>query len=352
MNRWILRVPTAVAIALCAGLTQGTCSPAAAADEPALKLGEERAAADEAKVIEDLVALQVALMKATDPTKRGQHAKAHGCVDATFTVRDDIPEAYRLGIFKEAGSYRAKVRFSNGTQPDDRQPDSHGMAVKVLGVKGPRAVERDGKEEQDFVLADGEEFFAPDAAAVLVFIQAQAEAARKKDPKVVEEFLRGHAVVAKGLKDFVKAPPPSPLAVPYFSSVPFKLGGGAVKYAARPAGGNGPGDAKRESKDYLRAALTDRLAEGKGAATFEFCIVPQTDPVKHPIEDPTRHWDAKPIPVATISIGAQVFDTEARKKECEGLAFDPWNALTEHRPLGGVNRARRAVYEASVKVRR
>ncbi len=29
------------------------------------------------------------------------------------------------------------------------------------------------------------------------------------------------------------------------------------------------------------------------------------------------------------------------------MAFSPWNALAEHRPLGGINRLRQAVYLAS-----
>lgn len=31
---------------------------------------------------------------------------------------------------------------------------------------------------------------------------------------------------------------------------------------------------------------------------------------------------------------------------CQDLAFNPWRALPEHRPLGGINRVRREVYVA------
>jgi hypothetical protein len=30
----------------------------------------------------------------------------------------------------------------------------------------------------------------------------------------------------------------------------------------------------------------------------------------------------------------------------ENLSFTPWHALPEHRPLGGINRAREVIYEA------
>jgi hypothetical protein len=40
-------------------------------------------------------------------------------------------------------------------------------------------------------------------------------------------------------------------------------------------------------------------------------------------------------------------DGRALAEECEAMAFSPWNALAEHRPMGGINRLRRAVYLAS-----
>jgi hypothetical protein len=35
----------------------------------------------------------------------------------------------------------------------------------------------------------------------------------------------------------------------------------------------------------------------------------------------------------------------------ENLSWNPWNALSEHRPLGGINRARKVVYEDSALLR-
>ena len=50
--------------------------------------------------------------------------------------------------------------------------------------------------------------------------------------------------------------------------------------------------------------------------------------------------------VATLTIPAQVFDTAERREFGDNLSFDPWRTLPEHRPLGGIGRARRQVYEA------
>jgi hypothetical protein len=49
--------------------------------------------------------------------------------------------------------------------------------------------------------------------------------------------------------------------------------------------------------------------------------------------------------VADVHIPRQQFDTPERNAFCENLSFTPWHALEDHRPLGGLNRIRKAVYE-------
>src|SRR2546430_16535580 len=56
-----------------------------------LKLGEEKKPPGEEQAIGGIVKLQTDIMKATNPHLRGQHPKAHGCVEAAFTVLPDIP---------------------------------------------------------------------------------------------------------------------------------------------------------------------------------------------------------------------------------------------------------------------
>jgi hypothetical protein len=46
--------------------------------------------------------------------RRGQHAKATGCVTAEFQVVDEMPDHLRHGVFAEPGrTFEALVRFSN-----------------------------------------------------------------------------------------------------------------------------------------------------------------------------------------------------------------------------------------------
>jgi hypothetical protein len=92
-------------------------------------------------------------------------------------------------------------------------------------------------------------------------------------------------------------------------------------------------------------------------AVFDFRVQPQTDPVAMPVENVSIEWkelDSVPIPVATLTIPVQHVDSsegEALNKQCDEMAFSPWNALAEHRPMGGINRMRKAVYLASKEAR-
>lgn len=74
------------------------------------------------------------------------------------------------------------------------------------------------------------------------------------------------------------------------------------------------------------------------------------DKIDTDIEDATVEWDAAQHPfidAGTITIPPQDFETDERRELCESLTFSPWHGLAEHRPLGGINRLRRPVYDAS-----
>ena len=48
---------------------------------------------------------------------------------------------------------------------------------------------------------------------------------------------------------------------------------------------------------------------------------------------------------------AQTFDTPEQQAFGENLSFTPWHSLPAHRPLGGINRARKEIYRAISKQR-
>jgi hypothetical protein len=99
--------------------------------------------------------------------------------------------------------------------------------------------------------------------------------------------------------------------------------------------------------DAWAADVVTRLA--KGPLRWDLQLQFFVDEATTPIEDPTVLWpeDAAPfVTVARVEAPAQEPD-EALSKAVETGAFDPWQALAAHRPLGEIMRARKAAYFAS-----
>lgn len=304
-----------------------------------LEIGKEYPPDGESAVIEQLRALHLKVHQAQPgPTHRGEHPKQHAGLWATLRVDESVPASMRVGLFAQPGEYRALVRFSNGRGPDDTKPEVHAMAIKALVPDGngpPRM--------QDFIVADHSVFFARNVQHVFEFLVATVKGtpvpqlAATDFPKLV-----GFSSVATT----------SLLAMTYWSQTPYKLGDGAVKYLVTPsAPEQSPAIPLGKSPDCLREALVEQLTVRRIRASFDLSVNPQTDADAMPIEDPTVEWTSRPVRVATISIDPQQCEVPEQMAFFENLSWTPWNALPEHRPLGGINRARKLVYEDSAALR-
>lgn len=76
-----------------------------------------------------------------------------------------------------------------------------------------------------------------------------------------------------------------------------------------------------------------------------------------------REGDARGFAMKLLGVpGDKVLDDERDAKTqdfsskealtyCENLSFSPWHTLPEHRPIGGIQRARKDIYQAISKVR-
>jgi hypothetical protein len=307
--------------------------------EAKLEIGKEYPPEGEGAAIDELRSLHLKVHQAQPgPSHRGEHPKQHAGLWATFRVEKDVPERMRVGLFAAPRRYTALVRFSNGRGPDDRKPEVHAMAVKVLvpDGQGPPRV-------QDFIVADHPVFFARNVQHVLGFLVATV----KGTP--VAELAAGDYPKVAGFSSLATA---SLLAMTYWSQTPYKLGDGAVKYLVTPSQDEeGVAIPLGDSPDCLREALVEQLTFRKIGARFDLSVNPQTDADGMPVEDPTVEWTSAPVRLATISIYPQRFDTPEQMSFFENLSWTPWNALPEHRPLGGINRARRLVYEDSSALR-
>jgi hypothetical protein len=292
--------------------------------------------------------------------RRGQHAKATGCVRGVFKIRDDVPVDLRHGVFLRPGqSFQTIVRFSNSAETigADGKLDARGMAIKLLDVDGTPAVPGNDCRCQDFLTVNLPVFPFATPAEYLKFFEIRATPL-VGDPLAAAWFALFHPWrLTSGVK-IIRETVDSPLMTywsgsPYWLGPPGTAGGRAVKYSLVPRfeGVAPPIHLKIKPDNYLAHALEQYLRIRE--AVFEFRVQPQTDPVTMPVEDASVEWDeavSKPIPVAKLTIGVQDVDSSegrALTEACETMAFSPWNALAEHRPMGGINRMRQAVYLAS-----
>ena len=125
----------------------------------------------------------------------------------------------------------------------------------------------------------------------------------------------------------------------------------AVRYLLRPAPGTEPAPAvPKDDPSYLTNEATRRLLQGD--VRLELCIQRYVDSASTPIEDTAVEWSERvspPEPVAVLTIpGGDVstVDALAQARIIDAMAFNPWNTTDEFRPLGNLNRARKAVYDA------
>ncbi|MBV8270062.1 MAG: patatin-like phospholipase family protein [Planctomycetaceae bacterium] len=328
------------------------------------------------------------------PVPRDQHPKHHGCVRAKFVIAEGLEPPYRKGLFQHERVYDAWIRFSNGRQRDDRRGDVHGMAVKVMGVEGPKALPDapDGLT-QDFVMVDHPVFFLRGVEDYADFSDAVL-AARGKRSSAVRNLLswvlpvRACEAATLGLLysfpwrlrtlarlgAFASSIIANPLETRYWSTTAYKFGDTSMKFSAVPAciaedaalqvpasdshrqlseflaqarvADLRPRPPGVDSPDYLRLAMGESLATT--GAVFSFQVQLHSSSSTTPNDDPTVEWLEKDAPsrtVAWIWIPAQGFQDEGRDAFCEDLSYTPWHALAEHEPLGEINRVRRLVYE-------
>ena len=308
--------------------------------------------------IEIVKAIQLALMRARDPNRRGQHSKTNGCVEASFEVLAQIPDALKVGLFATPAVYRSDIRFSNGGEWDDRKRDVHGMAIKLFDVPGQMTLDDPASlAVQDFILADNPVFFIRTASDYALFMEDVARSAPLGKPpeRFIAHLQQTHPQDVPMFMQFMqKQQQDNPLTATYWSQVPYAFGAGEgaiCRYRAVPAVTEAAADGGEPGPDYLRERMVKQLGDGRDTVVFNFEVQMKAGADQDIINNPTVEWDEPFVSVATIRIPAQVFASDERDDYGEWLAYTPWHALVEHRPLGEVNAIRKTVYLASQELR-
>jgi hypothetical protein len=315
-----------------------------------LALAEERAQPNEAEHLEEIIdAFKAQLRGLWNPGhfERGGNTKTHGIVRAEFTVRDDLPEHMRRGIFAEPRTYRAWVRFSGPgpyITPDIDDVGFMSMSIKLMGVPGPKLLD-DEQETQDLLAVSTPTFVTPHTKAnarlqywslrnapVFYFMNP-------REPHILDSIMQLLWTKTQT----------SPLESAYFSCVPYLLGEGqAMQYSFRTrlkTRTRVPRLPLRPPDNYLRDAMVATLAEQD--VEFDILLQVQTDPFKMPIENNAVLWPTKlspRVPAAVLRIPRQTFDSPEQLAFARVLSYNPWHSIPEHRPLGNQGRARKRMY--------
>jgi hypothetical protein len=316
-----------------------------------LKLAEERRQPDEEAHLDDIIATmgdQMRRLWRVPDFQRCGNTKTHGIVRGEVTIRDDIPEYMRRGIFAQPRTYRAWVRFSGPgpyITPDIDDVGFMSISIKLMGVPGSKLLD-DEKFTQDMTGVSTPTFVTPDTIA-----NAQLQHWSYKNAQIFYflNFRHPHVLdfIMQGL--WIKTQS-SPLESEYFSCVPYLLGEGqAMQYCVRSritTRTRVPRLPLRPPDNYLRDAMVATLARQDVA--FDICLQTQTDPYLMPIENNAVLWPERlspRVPAAVLRIPKQKFDSPEQLEFAKVLSYNPWHCIPEHRPLGNQSRARLRLYK-------
>ncbi len=317
---------------------------------------QETIAPDEAQRYEDAGKRFAAIQQRKSQkygTGRTLHRKQLTAAYGTLEVLDSLPSWAAQGLFAEAHDYEVWVRLSNGglDKAKDAMPDIRGFAFRVLGVQGDSALGNGPARSQDFTLINQEAFAFKGSAEFVDFV----EAASYGNGALLKYIFKRYGVfgapvqLAKMIK--VAGKPFSGFATePMFSCVPMANGPYAARVRLVPADANGkpePG----ANKDW-NADFSARLAQR--ALHWDLQLQPWVNETLTPLEDATVNWSTRYVTVARLMLPQQDttgIDGQALAHRVEATVIDPWQALAAHRPLGDVQRSRKAVYFASQKGR-
>ena len=326
--------------------------------------------AAEAEQIEEVARLTTELLDQRYPRParilRGVHPKSHGLLRARLRISRRIPPSLRVGLFADPGRrFRAVVRLSNATvrvehDLKDGMHGSRGFALKVFDAGRQVLSEDRGRKNQDFLMINQPAFSFANIAdyrrLTCILREFNDDLRPFFDPtKCPMAGMNPETIQRTGelIAQVTQTPVANPLEVQYFGAAPFLFGPDRVmKFSVKPRGDDRPQQVSPDaSENYLRDAVRQVMAR-RGKVVFDFLVqVRQAGEAGLDIDNASTVWDEAQTPfqrMGSLRIRApQRVDSQRRADIDEGLFFTPWHCLPEHQPVGGINRLRKAVYEAS-----
>jgi Catalase len=337
--------------------------------DASLEAAEPSEAATGSAMVETLRGISETTFNNSGRASRSVHAKSHGVFKATLHVAPELPPVLAQGLFSEPKSYTVTIRFSTipGDVLDDKVSTPRGMAIKVRAENGQRMPNSSGDGSQDFLMVNGPAFGAANAKGFLKSLKLLA-ATTDKAPQLKQAasaVLRSaeRAIEALGGKSariisLGGHPLSNILGETFFAQVPILYGPYIAKFCCVPISAdlvalkNAAVD-MADNPDALRDAVKRHFCKNNSA--WELRVQLCTDIETMPIEDSSVVWPVSASPYITVARIVAPIQTvgelEAGASD-DTLSFSPWNALDAHRPLGSINRVRKAAYEMSAGFRR
>ncbi len=292
---------------------------------------------------------------ASGTAARALHAKGHSGVRATLAIHADVPAHAKHGVFAEARTFDARVRWSNGSgkRQSDKAGDVRGIAVKLLGVPGKKILP--GLEDattQDFLAIQSSSTPFRTADEFMAFVRAAESPASLPFRLLGALGLFRTFQVLGALARTAGKPVASLAGTTFYSALPIRIGPHAARIAFAPCQAKDAALPDGRGRDYLAEDLRARLSRGELA--YDLRLQFFESEATTPIEDASVDWSTPYVAVGRLTIPSQDLASDEGKAlaaAVEAMSFDPWHALVEHTPLGGMMRARKVAYFSSTKER-
>ena len=281
---------------------------------------------------------------------RQVHARRRG---RRLRFLDDLPADLRVGFAQPGADYPTTVRFSNASAVRPRPTTPATCAAWRCGSAFRRT------STHDLLTTNFPVSHARDADQFVAFAEATAGNSRAVGIVRLAFAVRAWRDAADGAQRHARPGPRGPQRGPRDLLEPRcdPVGpdrAGALPAAARRRTPPAPGRPSPADPELPLGTRRRRLAQGdvrlravrpalrRRAADADRGHARSSGP--RSVSPPERGGRARPSRSATSSDGRRRRDRAPRSTQ---LAFNPWNTTEEFRPLGNLNRARKAVYDAS-----
>ncbi len=302
------------------------------------------------KLAADILKVQANVKKRSGAADIGRafHAKAIVATpNAEFRFSEELSPEFRAAFAAPGAAYPVTVRISNasGAHQPDKERDLRGIALRV---------KVSDQEYHDLLMTNFPVPHARDARQFVAFALAMSGSRILAIPKVLWSVGPLEAFrMLRNVSTASKRPVRSVALESYWSRGAMLWGdAGPIRYFLRPAQGAQPADAPVSGDaNYLRSEIGNRLSTAD--VVFDFCVQRFVDENKTPIENAAKGWkqsDSPAVCIAQVTLPRQdIYTTEAAEaaRAIEAMSYNPWHTTDDFRPLGNLNRARKAVYEAS-----